>query len=109
MKRLDAPPTLLLSASLAGVSALCSWCALAWALVCYACCMGSMKTGHLSTPWAALFCQQLWRMGMLGARVLSLVLFFRAYHVWVLAFGGKQSLQSGCQWPCNKPPQPLRP
>uniref|UniRef100_A0A452RK45 XK-related protein n=1 Tax=Ursus americanus TaxID=9643 RepID=A0A452RK45_URSAM len=71
-----------------GVSALCSWCALAWALVCYACCMGSMKTGHLSTPWAALFCQQLWRMGMLGARVLSLVLFFRAYHVWVLAFGG---------------------
>ncbi|XP_004440635.1 PREDICTED: XK-related protein 5 [Ceratotherium simum simum] len=73
---------------LPGVSALCSWSALSWALVCYARFMGSMKPGRLSMPWTALLCQQLWRMGMLGARVLSLVLFFKAYHVWVLVVGG---------------------
>nr|XP_019573317.1 PREDICTED: XK-related protein 5 [Rhinolophus sinicus] len=71
-----------------GMSALCSWAALSWALVCYARFMGSMKPGHLATPWAALFCQQLWRMGMVGARVLSLALFFRAHHAWGLVAGG---------------------
>uniref|UniRef100_A0A8D0NBL6 XK-related protein n=1 Tax=Sus scrofa TaxID=9823 RepID=A0A8D0NBL6_PIG len=71
-----------------GVSALCSWSALSWALVCYACFMGSLKLGHLAAPWTALSCQQLWRMGMVGARVLSLALFFKAYHVWVLVVGG---------------------
>uniref|UniRef100_A0A8C8XBU6 XK-related protein n=1 Tax=Panthera leo TaxID=9689 RepID=A0A8C8XBU6_PANLE len=71
-----------------GVSALCSWSALSWALVCYACFMGFVKPGHVFTPWAALLCQQLWRMGMVGARVLSLVLFFGAHRVWVLVFGG---------------------
>ncbi|KAL2761573.1 XK-related protein 5 isoform b [Daubentonia madagascariensis] len=50
--------------------------------------MGFMKPGPLATPWAALFCQQLWRMGMLGTRVLSLALFYKAYHVWVLVVGG---------------------
>ncbi|XP_007946254.1 XK-related protein 5 [Orycteropus afer afer] len=71
-----------------GVSALFSWSSLSWALVSYARFMGFMKPGHLSMPWAALFCQQLWRMGMLGTRILSLVLFYRAYHVWVLVVGG---------------------
>ncbi|XP_019508238.1 PREDICTED: XK-related protein 5 isoform X1 [Hipposideros armiger] len=71
-----------------GVSALCSWVALSWALVCYTRFMGSIKPGHLATPWAALFCQQLWRMGMVGARVLSLALFFRAHHAWGLVVGG---------------------
>ncbi|XP_014712925.3 XK-related protein 5 [Equus asinus] len=71
-----------------GVSALCSWSALSWALVCYARSMDSMKPGRLSMPWAALLCQQLWRMGMLAARVLSLVLFFKTYHIWVLVVGG---------------------
>uniref|UniRef100_A0A8C3X1Z7 XK-related protein n=1 Tax=Catagonus wagneri TaxID=51154 RepID=A0A8C3X1Z7_9CETA len=71
-----------------GVSALCSWSALSWTLVCYTCFMGSLKSGHLATPWTALGCQQLWRMGMVGARVLSLALFFKAYHVWVLVVGG---------------------
>ncbi|KAM7110608.1 LOW QUALITY PROTEIN: XK-related protein 5 [Molossus nigricans] len=70
------------------VSALCSWCVLSWALVCYACAVGSVKPGHLSVPWAALFCQQLWRMGMVGARVLSLALFFRAHHAWGLRSPG---------------------
>lgn len=87
-QRMDISQTLL-PASLLGVSALCSWVALSWALVCYARFMGSMKPGHLTTPWVALFCQQLWRMGMLGARVLSLALFFRAYHAWALAVGGE--------------------
>ncbi|XP_037668910.1 XK-related protein 5 [Choloepus didactylus] len=71
-----------------GVSGLFSWSSLSWALVSYARFMGFMKPGHLSMPWAALFCQQLWRMGMLGTRVLSLLLFFKAYHVWVLVVGG---------------------
>lgn len=83
---------LVLSPSFAGVSALCSWSALSWALVCYACFMGSLKLGHLAAPWTALSCQQLWRMGMVGARVLSLALFFKAYHVWVLVVGGKLNL-----------------
>ncbi|XP_004390879.1 XK-related protein 5 [Trichechus manatus latirostris] len=71
-----------------GVSALLSWSSLSWALVSYARFMGFLKPGHLSMPWAALFCQQLWRMGMLGTRVLSLVLFYKAYNVWVLVVGG---------------------
>ncbi|XP_006895084.1 PREDICTED: XK-related protein 5 [Elephantulus edwardii] len=71
-----------------GVSALFSWSSLSWALVSYTRFMGFMKPGHLSMPWAALFCQQLWRMGMLGTRVLSLVLFYKAYRVWVLVVGG---------------------
>ncbi|KAM5312325.1 XK-related protein 5 [Glossophaga mutica] len=71
-----------------GVSALCSWAALSWALVCYARFMGSVKPGPLSAQWAALACQQLWRMGMVGARVLSLALFFRAHHAWGLAVIG---------------------
>ena len=78
------------------MSALCSWSALSWALVCYACFMGFVKPGHVFTPWAALLCQQLWRMGMVGARVLSLVLFFGAHRVWVLVFGGKQG--ECCGW-----------
>ncbi|KAM8786843.1 LOW QUALITY PROTEIN: XK-related protein 5 [Rhynchonycteris naso] len=71
-----------------GVSALCSWCVLSWALVCCACSVGSVRPGHRPVPWAALLCQQLWRMGMLGARVLSLALFFRAHHAWGLVVGG---------------------
>ncbi|KAB1257620.1 XK-related protein 5 [Camelus dromedarius] len=71
-----------------GLSVLCSWLALSWALVCYTRLLGSMKPGRLSMSWTALGCQQLWRMGMLGSRVLSLVLFFRAYHLWVLVVGG---------------------
>lgn len=86
----------------AGVSALCSWSVLSWALVCYAYFMGSVKPGHLSMPWAALFCQQLWRMGMVGARVLSLALFFRAHHAWGLVVAGKLSLGL---WLRNEPPR----
>ncbi|XP_062935321.1 XK-related protein 5 [Cynocephalus volans] len=71
-----------------GVSALLSWSSLSWALVSYAHFLGFMKLGHLAVPWAALLCQQLWRMGMLGTRILSLVLFCKAYHVWVLVVGG---------------------
>ncbi|XP_065802589.1 XK-related protein 5 [Muntiacus reevesi] len=76
------------TASVPGVSALCSWTTLSWALVCYAHSLRSVKPDHPSTPWTALGCQQLWRMGMVGARVLSLVLFFWAYRVWVLVVAG---------------------
>ncbi|XP_069341203.1 XK-related protein 5 [Eulemur rufifrons] len=71
-----------------GLSALFSWSSLSWALVSYGRFMDFVKPGPLATPWAALLCQQLWRMGMLGTRVLSLVLFYKAYHVWVLVVGG---------------------
>lgn len=84
--------TLRLFDSFPGVSALLSWSSLSWALVSYTHVLGVMKPGHRAVPWAALFCQQLWRMGMLGTRVLSLVLFCRAYHLWVLVVGGKWSL-----------------
>ncbi|XP_051025707.1 XK-related protein 5 [Acomys russatus] len=71
-----------------GISALLSWSSMSWALVSYNCFLGIMKPGHGTVLWAALLCQQLWRMGMLGARVLSLVLFCRVYRVWVLVVGG---------------------
>ncbi|XP_027245458.2 XK-related protein 5 [Cricetulus griseus] len=71
-----------------GISALLSWSSLSWALVSYNQFLGVMKPGHRAMLWAALLCQQLWRMGMLGARVLSLVLFCRVYRVWVLVVGG---------------------
>ncbi|MXQ94535.1 hypothetical protein E5288_WYG021601 [Bos mutus] len=76
------------TAPVPGVSALCSWTTLSWALVCYARSLRSVKPDHSSAPWTALGCQQLWRMGMVGARVLSLVLFFWAYRVWVLVVAG---------------------
>ncbi|XP_063091048.1 XK-related protein 5 isoform X2 [Cavia porcellus] len=74
--------------TVAGVSALLSWSSLSWALVSYTCVLDAMKPGCQAVSWAALFCQQLWRMGMLGTRVLSLVLFCRVYQVWVAVVGG---------------------
>lgn len=94
-----------LSACLSGVSALLSWSSLSWALVSYTRFLGVMKPGRRVVPGAALFCQQLWRMGMLGARVLSLALFCRAYRVWVLVVGGKQNSRSGHLLPCDTAPQ----
>ncbi|XP_075840620.1 XK-related protein 5 [Microtus pennsylvanicus] len=71
-----------------GISALLSWLSLSWALVSYSHFLGVMKPSHHTMLWAALLCQHFWRMGMLGARVLSLVLFCRVYRVWVLVVGG---------------------
>lgn len=78
---------------LPALSALCSWSALAWALASYARCAGSVRPGRVSPPraWAALLCLQLWRMGMVGARVLSLALFFASHGAWELAVAGKPS------------------
>uniref|UniRef100_A0A452HDP6 XK-related protein n=1 Tax=Gopherus agassizii TaxID=38772 RepID=A0A452HDP6_9SAUR len=47
-----------------------------------------MKPGHLYMPAAALLCQLLWRTGMLGTRVVALVLFARVYPVWVFVAAG---------------------
>jgi len=91
------------------VSALCSWTTLSWALVCYARSLRSMKPDHSSAPWTALGCQQLWRMGMVGARVLSLVLFFWAYRVWVLVVAGKLSFCPDSLLLHDKQPQSLMP
>ncbi|XP_074065625.1 XK-related protein 5 isoform X2 [Macrotis lagotis] len=71
-----------------GVSAVLSWLSLSFSLVSYARAMCLIKPGHLSMPWPALLCQLLWRLAMLGTRIITLVLFSQAYHCWVLVVGG---------------------
>ncbi|NXG86942.1 XKR5 protein, partial [Stercorarius parasiticus] len=71
-----------------GVSAGLSLLSLAWALVSYSRFSCLMKPGHLCPPAAAILCLLLWRTGMLGTRVLALVLFARLYSFWVFAVAG---------------------
>ncbi|XP_029893733.1 XK-related protein 5 isoform X2 [Aquila chrysaetos chrysaetos] len=71
-----------------GVSAGLSLLSFAWALVSYSCFSCLMKPGHLFPPAAAILCLLLWRTGMLGTRVLALVLFARLYSFWVFAVAG---------------------
>ncbi|NWX85170.1 XKR5 protein, partial [Nothoprocta pentlandii] len=71
-----------------GVSAGLSLLSLAWALVSYSRSMCLLKPGHLYLPATALLCLLLWRTGMLGTRVLALVLFARLYSYWVFAVVG---------------------
>ncbi|XP_074845258.1 XK-related protein 5 [Carettochelys insculpta] len=71
-----------------GVSAGLSLLSLSWSLVAYSRFTCLMKPGHLSMPAAALLCQLLWRTGMLGTRVMALVLFARVYPVWVFVAAG---------------------
>ncbi|KAM7119227.1 XK-related protein 5 isoform 1-T1 [Ciconia maguari] len=72
-----------------GVSAGLSLLSLAWALVSYSRFACLLKPGHLCPPAAAILCLLLWRTGMLGTRVLALVLFARLYSCWVFAVAGK--------------------
>ncbi|NXV84176.1 XKR5 protein, partial [Atlantisia rogersi] len=71
-----------------GVSAGLSLLSLAWALVSYSHFTCLLKPGHLCPPAASILCLLLWRTGMLGTRVLALVLFTRLYSLWVLAVAG---------------------
>ncbi|XP_074144040.1 XK-related protein 5 [Sminthopsis crassicaudata] len=71
-----------------GVSAVLSWSSLSLSLVSYARIMSMIKPGHLSMPWAALLCQFLWRLAMLGTRIITLVLFSQVYSCWVFVVGG---------------------
>ncbi|NXM08599.1 XKR5 protein, partial [Tyrannus savana] len=71
-----------------GVSAGLSLLSLAWALVSYSHFTRLLKPGHLSLPAMAVLCLLLWRTGMLGTRVLALVLFARLYSFWVFAVAG---------------------
>ncbi|NXF74685.1 XKR5 protein, partial [Sclerurus mexicanus] len=71
-----------------GVSAGLSLLSLAWALVSYSHFTCLLKPGHLSLPATAMLCLLLWRTGMLGTRVLALVLFARLYSFWVFAVAG---------------------
>ncbi|XP_078503710.1 XK-related protein 5 isoform X2 [Lissotriton helveticus] len=71
-----------------GVSAGLSLLSLSWALVSYSRFMCLLKPGHLYMPWAALLCQMLWRMGMLGTRVMALAVFARVHHFWTFAVAG---------------------
>ncbi|XP_010294846.1 PREDICTED: XK-related protein 5, partial [Phaethon lepturus] len=71
-----------------GVSAGLSLLSLASALVSYSRFTCLLKPGHLCPPAAAILCLLLWRTGMLGTRVLALVLFARLYSFWVFAVAG---------------------
>uniref|UniRef100_W5LXT1 XK-related protein n=2 Tax=Lepisosteus oculatus TaxID=7918 RepID=W5LXT1_LEPOC len=75
---------------LSPVALCCALCllSLSWALVLYsrACCL--IRPGHLTMPPAALLCQLLWRVGMLGARISSLMFFARVFHWWVYGVAG---------------------
>ncbi|NXN78827.1 XKR5 protein, partial [Bombycilla garrulus] len=71
-----------------GVSAGLSLLSLAWALVSYSHFTCLLRPGHLSPPAAVILCLLLWRTGMLGTRVLALVLFARLYTFWVFAVAG---------------------
>ncbi|NXG79817.1 XKR5 protein, partial [Baryphthengus martii] len=71
-----------------GVSAGLSLLSLAWALVSYSRFSCLLKPGHLCPPAVAILCLLLWRTGMLGTRVLALVLFARLYSFWVFAVAG---------------------
>ncbi|XP_018417104.1 PREDICTED: XK-related protein 5 [Nanorana parkeri] len=59
-----------------------------WALVSFSHFLCLLRPGHLCLPWASVLCQLLWRMGMVGTRVMALVVFARAYHFWVFAVAG---------------------
>ncbi|NWI95316.1 XKR5 protein, partial [Pitta sordida] len=76
------------AAFIPGISAGLSLVSLAWALVSYSHFTCLLKPGHLSLPAMALLCLLLWRTGMLGTRVLALVLFARLYSFWVFAVAG---------------------
>ncbi|NXD22149.1 XKR5 protein, partial [Spelaeornis formosus] len=71
-----------------GVSAGLSLLSLAWALVSYSHFTCLLRPGHLSPPAAVILCLLLWRTGMLGTRVLALMLFARLYSFWVFAVAG---------------------
>ncbi|KAM4681316.1 LOW QUALITY PROTEIN: XK-related protein 5 [Amazona ochrocephala] len=60
----------------------------AWASVSYSRFTCLLKPSHLCLPAAAILCLLLWRTGMLGTRVLAVVLFARLYSFWVFAVAG---------------------
>ncbi|KAM9316369.1 XK-related protein 5 [Gastrophryne carolinensis] len=59
-----------------------------WALVYFSHFLCLLRPGHLCLPWASVLCQLIWRMGMIGSRAMTLVVFARVYHSWVFAVGG---------------------
>ncbi|KAM5164228.1 XK-related protein 5 [Mantella aurantiaca] len=59
-----------------------------WALVSFSHFLCLLRPGHLCLPWASVLCQLLWRMGMVGTRVMALVVFARVFHFWVFAVAG---------------------
>ncbi|XP_071999902.1 XK-related protein 5 isoform X2 [Engystomops pustulosus] len=69
-------------------SALLCLLSLSWALVSFSHFLCLLRPGHLCLPWASVLCQLLWRMGMIGTRVMALVVFARVHHFWVFAVGG---------------------
>ncbi|XP_030638778.1 XK-related protein 5b [Chanos chanos] len=62
--------------------------ALAWALVLFGRACSLIRPGHVPMPPVAVVCLLLWRVGMLGARITSLVFFFRAFTWWTCGIVG---------------------
>ncbi|KAL8173094.1 UNVERIFIED_CONTAM: hypothetical protein K2H54_039931 [Gekko kuhli] len=71
-----------------GLSAGIGLLSFSWALVSYSRFTRLIRPGRLSMPGAALLCQLLWRTGMIGSRVVTLVLFAKVYHLWVFVAAG---------------------
>ncbi|XP_063080260.1 XK-related protein 5b [Engraulis encrasicolus] len=67
------------------VSLSCGLCllSLSWALVLYSRALALLRPGHVPMPPAAVLCQLIWRMSMLGARIVSLVFFARVFTWWL--------------------------
>ncbi|XP_073682526.1 XK-related protein 5-like [Garra rufa] len=53
-----------------------------WSLVLYSRSCFLLRPGHLHITPAAILCQLIWRGGMLGARVASLMFFCSTFHWW---------------------------
>ncbi|XP_041928229.1 XK-related protein 5b isoform X1 [Alosa sapidissima] len=72
------------------VSLACGLCllSLCWALVLYGRACSLLRPGHVPMPPAAIVCQLVWRVSMLGARVTSLVFFTRVFTWWVCGIAG---------------------
>uniref|UniRef100_A0AAY4D183 XK-related protein n=2 Tax=Denticeps clupeoides TaxID=299321 RepID=A0AAY4D183_9TELE len=79
---------ILFSADMGLLSPACLCCglgllSLSWALVLFSRGCSLIRPGHLPMPPAAIMCQLLWRLGMLAARIASLIFFTKVFTWWV--------------------------
>ncbi len=68
-----------------------------WFLVLYSRSCFLLRPGHLHMTPAAMLCQLIWRGGMLGARVASLMFFCSMFHWWSCGVVGEPSFVFLCR------------
>ncbi len=68
-----------------------------WFLVLYCRSCFLLRPGHLHMTPAAMLCQLIWRAGMLGARVASLMFFCSTLHWWSCGVVGEPSFVFLCR------------